>query len=150
MIFYKKKYQGVIWDLKEANKRIEYLKRLNTEGSKNERQYKIENEKLKREIEYCKETEGLANIKYKDLQKQNEVLEEKYKKSYIESRNKTRKIHQLEKEIEDLKSDRYLVKKLPKTKEKPQEIGIKRGIANYQTKKILKEKSELNDIPKQG
>ena len=67
----------------------------------------------------------------KDIEEQNGIklqimldeLQEKYEKSYKESRNKTRKIHQLEKQIEEYKTEgRYIIKKLPDDKTKRKQL----------------------------
>ena len=55
----------------------------------------------------------MLDEKCEELQK----MEDKYKKSYQDNRNKTRMIHQLEKQIEDYRTEgRYLIKKLPDDK----------------------------------
>ena len=113
-IFYKKSYLKLKKEFKEMVdikdkgilEREEKIKRLNNcifdLMSKNDKLEKMYKEELKYGTDLAFELGETQN---------------KYTKSYKENRNKTRKIHQLEKQIEDYKTEgRYLIKKLPDDK----------------------------------
>ena len=120
-IFYKREYNKLKKEFKEMvdikNKAIierdNHIKQLTN--------YNFDLMSDKNKLEKRKDMEEKNGMKLQIIldEKEEEInkLEDKYKKSYKESRSKTREIHKLEKTIEDYRTEgRYLIKKLPDDK----------------------------------
>lgn len=138
-IFYKKDYLEVAKLLDEENEKVaelEYaVERLRIQRNSAELEVKYQKEFISK----VEEELSKATTKIKELAGAKGGLIKK-------NNNLIKKNEALKAEIEELKSSRYLVKKLPPQKSKTQKLmGLKRSGATGSAKAILKQKNELEE-----
>ncbi len=136
---WKKKYDSLLKELNAKNEVLmsvqEIVKEISTDNDK--------------KLEKIKHLESILDIKAKNIvELEQKIKELSLSNESLESENK--EIYKLNaslfKQIQDLKSDRYLKVKLPPDKSKSsKKMGIKRGVTKKSVKKELKAKNESEE-----
>lgn len=140
-----KKYGGLVNEIKNLNEEIIRLD--NVIKTKNDfiRDLLFKETKREKLIEKLDKASGSLQEKNEILSNELEAIKEKYRKLSNAKGGLVKQINKLTKELEesnlkiaDLKSDRYLIKKLPADKPKAQEMKVY-GIKSNKNSQIIKD-----------
>jgi chromosome segregation ATPase len=140
-----KKYGGLVNEIKNLNEEITKLDNVIKTKNNFIKDLLFKEAKSDRLIEKLDNASGSLQEKNEILSNELEAIKEKYRKLSNAKGGLVKQINKLTKELEesnlkiaDLKSDRYLIKKLPADKPKNTQEMVCRGVASNKKSEIIR------------